>query len=56
MPQGIVVQFVHQCNQTPELAGWKTFPCEPAQIVSGQIGDKAAFVFPVRHFPGRQED
>jgi hypothetical protein len=53
--QVVVVEFVHQGDQAAQLAGRETFACEPAQVMAGQIGDLAAFVFTVRHFTGQQE-
>lgn len=49
MPQGVVVEFVHQFQKSSELAFRKAFARKPAQVMPGQIGEQAAFVFSVRH-------
>lgn len=50
-----MIQFLHQCQQLPELAGRKTFAGEPIEILPRQIGDQAAFVFTERHLAGNQK-
>lgn len=53
--QIVVIEFVHQGQQLPQFAARKTLACEPAEIMTGYIGNLAAFVFTVRHFPNQQE-
>ncbi len=54
MAQRIVIQFIHQLQQLAHFICRKTFTRKPAQIVSGQVGEQAAFVFAIRHFAGDQ--
>lgn len=49
MPQGVVVEFIHQREQRAQFAFRKTFAREPAEVVAGQIGQQPALVFAVRH-------
>lgn len=53
--QIVVIEFVHQGQQLAQFAAWKTLTREPAEIMAGNIGNFAAFVFAVRHFPNQQE-
>jgi hypothetical protein len=42
-------QRLHQRQQTTESARWKTGARKPVKVLSGQIGNQAAFVVGVRH-------
>ena len=53
--QIVVIEFVHQGQQLAQFAPRETLACEPAEIMAGYIGNLAAFVFTVRHFPNQQE-
>ena len=55
MPQRIVIQLVHQGYEFAYFAWRKTFARKPAEVMSRQIGDQAALVFPERHFADHQE-
>jgi hypothetical protein len=54
MAQGIVVELVHQRQQAAELAGRKADAGEPAEIVSGKIGQQSALIFTEGHFTADQ--
>ncbi len=54
MCERVVVEFVHQREQAAEFSLGKAFAREPAEVMRGQVGDQAAFVFAVGHFAGEQ--
>jgi len=53
--QIVVIEFIHQGQQLAQFAAWKALAGEPAEVMAGHIGNLAAFVFTVRHFPNQQE-
>lgn len=53
-PQVIVVEFVHQRQQFPQLAGRETFTREPSEVMSWQIREQTTLVLPEGHFPANQ--
>lgn len=55
MPQVVVVEFVHQREQSTEFASGESFARKPAEVMSWQVRDEAALVFPVRHLTGGEE-
>ncbi len=54
MPQGIVVEFIHQGDQAAQFTRWKTFAGKPAEIMAGQVGQQSILVFAIRHGAGHQ--
>lgn len=49
MSQSVVVQLVHQRDQAAQFAGREALASKPAEVMSWQIGDQAAFIFSVGH-------
>jgi len=45
----IVVNLMHQCQQPANLALGKAFARKPCQVITREVGQKNAFVFPKRH-------
>jgi hypothetical protein len=42
-----MVQLLHQRQQAADFAGREAFARKPVEVVSGQVGNQAAFVFAV---------
>ena len=51
----VVIELVHQRQQFADFAMWEAFACEPAEIVTGEIGDEGSFILPIGHFTGEQK-
>jgi hypothetical protein len=50
-----VVNFVHKHEQPADFTVGESLAGKPVQVVTGQIGDKPAFVPAIRHAPRHQE-
>jgi phenylalanyl-tRNA synthetase alpha subunit len=50
-----MVELVHQGQQLAQFAARKAFAREPAEIVTGQVGNFPALVFPIRHVARQQQ-
>lgn len=53
--EAVMVDLVHKCEQTTQLAVRKTFAGEPVQVRARQVGDDPPLVFAERHFAGDQQ-
>ena len=53
--QAVVVDFLHQGQQSTQLAVGETFTGEPIQVRAGQVGDDPALVFAEGHLAGDQQ-
>ena len=49
-----MVHFLHQCQQAADFTVWETFAGEPVQVVAGQVGQQATFVFAKGHLQQNQ--
>ncbi len=47
-----MVYLLHQGQQTADLAFGETLAGEPVQVVAGQVGQQATFVFAEGHLQG----
>ncbi len=47
--KAVVIQLLHQRQQTADFAGRKACASKPVKVWSGQAGNQAAFVLAVRH-------
>ncbi len=54
--QAVVVNRLHQRQQSPQTARRKSLAGEPVQIVTRQIGNQTAFVFAKGHLYFEQLD
>ena len=54
IPQAVVVNFLHQCQEFTNRAVGETFTGEPIEVVAGQVGDEHTFVLAKRHGGGDQ--
>lgn len=50
-----MVDLLHQCQETTDLAVRKALAGKPVEIMTGQIGNQATFIFAVGHGAGNQE-
>lgn len=53
--QSIVVNLVHQAEQSSDFSLWHTLSHKPAQIIARQIGNQSTFVLTKRHGPCDQQ-
>ena len=54
IPQPVVVNFLHQCQELADRTIGEAFTCEPVEVVAGQVGDEYAFVLAKWHGGGNQ--
>lgn len=53
--EAVVVEFMHQGEQLPDLSRRETFTGKPVQVVSRQVRDQAALVFAKGHHSSHQQ-
>jgi len=53
--QAVVIDFLHQGQQSAQFAMGEAFSGEPVQVGAGQVGNDAALVFAEGHFAGNQQ-
>ena len=53
--QAVVVDFLHQGQQTTQFTVGETFTGEPIQVGSRQVGNDPAFVFAEGHLAGDEQ-
>lgn len=50
--ESVVVDFMHQGEQSPDFPLREALPGEPGKVGAGKVSDESAFVFTERHRAG----
>ena len=53
--QAVVIDFLHQGQETAQFAVGESFTGEPIEVRAGQVGDDSAFVFAEGHLASNQQ-